>query len=82
MVAEWKRKERGSLPGVIEWAVIIYVVSLIWHEVKSLFSEGLMDYIADLWNIVDCAANSAFMMWIVLRFYSIFIVRRDAAMGL
>lgn len=82
MVAEWKRKERGSLPGIIEWAVIVYVISLIWHEVKSLFNEGLMEYLMDLWNIVDCAANSAFMMWIALRFYSVYIVRRDAALGL
>lgn len=82
MVAEWKRKERGSLPGVIEWAVIVYVFALIWHELKSLINDGLMEYLTDLWNIVDCAANSAFMMWITLRFYSIYIVRRDAAMGL
>lgn len=81
-MAEWKRKERGSLPGFIEWAVIVYVVSLIWHEVKSLFTDGLMEYIQDLWNIVDCAANSAFLMWIVFRFFSVYVVRRDAALGL
>ncbi|XP_063706118.1 transient receptor potential protein [Culicoides brevitarsis] len=82
MAAEWKRKERGSLPGFIEWAVIIYVVSLCWHEIKSLFTEGLIEYINDLWNIVDCAANSAFMLWIFLRFYSIFTVYHDYQLGM
>lgn len=82
MAAEWKRKERGSLPGFIEWAVIVYVVSLCWHEIKSLFTEGLIEYINDLWNIVDCAANSAFMLWILLRFYSIFTVYHDYQMGM
>ncbi|ENN83024.1 hypothetical protein YQE_00613, partial [Dendroctonus ponderosae] len=39
MVKEWKRKERGALFGLAEYGVIIYVISLIWAEVRSLFME-------------------------------------------
>ncbi|CAH1159813.1 unnamed protein product, partial [Phaedon cochleariae] len=41
MVQEWKRKERGTLFGIAECGVIIYVISLIWAEIKSLWSDGL-----------------------------------------
>jgi len=27
ILEEWKRRERGSLPGIVEFAVIIYVFS-------------------------------------------------------
>ncbi|KAL9695258.1 hypothetical protein quinque_014543 [Culex quinquefasciatus] len=82
IVREWKRKERGSLPGLCECFVILYVVGLIWHEIKSLWNDGLLEYVSDLWNIVDFISNSFYIGWISLRFTSWFTVWRDANMGL
>ena len=30
MLADWKRRERGSLPGIVESGVTIYVISKIF----------------------------------------------------
>ncbi|XP_053682649.1 transient receptor potential protein [Sabethes cyaneus] len=82
ILKEWKRKERGSLPGLFECMVILYIISLIWHEIKSLWHDGLMEYISDLWNIVDFISNSFYIAWISLRFTSWYTVWRDANRGL
>lgn len=74
IVKEWNRKERGALPGFAECGVILYVISLIWAEVKSLWDGGLMEYISDLWNIVDFVTNMFYVMWLFLRFSAIYIV--------
>lgn len=63
--------------------MIVYLISgLVWGEMRSLFADGLMDYISDLWNIVDFISNSFYVAWISLRFTSWFVVQRDAARGL
>lgn len=31
---------------------MIYIVGLVWGELRSLYAEGLLDYVSDLWNIV------------------------------
>ncbi|XP_022912799.2 transient receptor potential protein [Onthophagus taurus] len=81
IVKEWNRKERGALPGFAECGVILYVISLIWAEVKSLWDGGLMEYISDLWNIVDFVTNMFYVMWLFLRFSAIYIVWREGSEG-
>ncbi|XP_029707895.2 transient receptor potential protein-like [Aedes albopictus] len=82
ILKEWKRKERGSLPGLAECLVILYIISLIWHEIKSLWNDGLLEYVTDLWNIVDFISNSFYIAWISLRFTSWYTVWRDSRAGL
>ncbi|XP_068623201.1 transient receptor potential protein [Battus philenor] len=82
LVAYWKAHERGALPGLIEFTVIIYIASLIWAEIRSLWSGGLMEYVSDLWNIVDFITNMFYIAWISLRFSSWYIVQRDYRAGL
>ncbi|VVD01668.1 unnamed protein product, partial [Leptidea sinapis] len=67
LVEYWKAHERGSLPGLIEFCVIVYIASLIWGEIRSLWSGGLVEYISDLWNIVDFITNMFYISWIILR---------------
>lgn len=50
LLEEWKKHERGALPGIAEAACMIYIVSLIWGELRSLYADGLIEYISDLWN--------------------------------
>ncbi|XP_046395516.1 transient receptor potential protein-like [Ischnura elegans] len=77
VLEDWKRRERGSLPGLVEWAVMSYVFSLIWSEVVTLWEDGLLEYIADLWNIVDWITNIFYTIWIMLRAVSWFIALRE-----
>ncbi|XP_050543563.1 transient receptor potential protein isoform X2 [Daktulosphaira vitifoliae] len=81
ILEEMTRKERGSIPGPIESGIILYIISLIWREAHSLYSEGLTEYISDLWNIVDFITNVFYVLWISLRFSSWFIVQREFRQG-
>ncbi|CAG9767035.1 unnamed protein product [Ceutorhynchus assimilis] len=81
LVKEWKRKERGALFGLAECGVIIYVISLIWAELCSLWSDGIMEYISDLWNIVDFITNVFYVIWLFLRLTSCFVCWRDEQIG-
>ncbi|XP_063366128.1 transient receptor potential protein [Cydia amplana] len=82
LVEYWKEHERGALPGLIEFTVIIYIASLIWAELRSLWTGGIMEYISDLWNIVDFITNMFYIAWISLRVSSWYIVQRDYKNGL
>ncbi|GLH08835.1 Transient receptor potential protein [Gryllus bimaculatus] len=82
LLEEWHRKERGSLPGPVEFCVMGYILSLMWCEIRALWKDGLLEYITDLWNIVDFITNCFYMIWICLRLTSWYIVQREAASGL
>nr|CAB02410.1 Trp protein [Calliphora vicina] len=77
MLDDWRKHERGSLPGPIELGIITYISSLVLGELKSLYSDGLFDYIMDLWNIVDFISNMFYVTWILCRATAWIIVHRD-----
>ncbi|XP_037708978.1 transient receptor potential protein [Drosophila subpulchrella] len=77
MLEDWRKHERGSLPGPIELAIIMYIMALIFEELKSLYSDGLFEYIMDLWNIVDYISNMFYVTWILCRATAWVIVHRD-----
>ncbi|XP_044730932.1 transient receptor potential protein [Chrysoperla carnea] len=81
IVEDWKRKERGAGPGFAECGVILYMISLIWGEIRALWTGGIAEYMEDLWNIVDCMTNFFYVAWLVLRIYSYYTVQMDDAMG-
>lgn len=54
---------------------IRFSAGLVFGEMQSLYNDGLMDYIADLWNIVDIISNMFYVTWIGLRFTSFFLVQ-------
>ncbi|CAK9815628.1 Transient receptor potential protein [Anthophora quadrimaculata] len=77
ILAGWKRRERGCIPGFVESGVIIYVISLVTGEMRSLWSDGLLEYISDLWNIVDFIQNMFYVIWVTLRLTAWIIVQRE-----
>ncbi|XP_017849175.1 transient receptor potential protein [Drosophila busckii] len=77
MLEDWRKHERGSLPGPIELAIIMYIAALIFEELKTLYADGLFEYIMDLWNIVDYISNMFYVTWILCRATSWIIVHRD-----
>ncbi|KAJ9594804.1 hypothetical protein L9F63_013896, partial [Diploptera punctata] len=72
---DWMRRERGSLPGPIEYCIIFYVI------IRALWTDGLLEYVGDLWNIVDFITNCFYLIWISLRFTSWYIVQREYWQG-
>ncbi|XP_011298653.1 transient receptor potential protein isoform X2 [Fopius arisanus] len=73
----WKRHERGCIPGFVESGVMIYVISLIIGEIRSLWSDGMLEYVSDLWNIVDFIQNMFYVIWITLRMTAWYTVQRE-----
>lgn len=55
--------------------IMLYVFGYVWAEIHSLWSDGLLEYLSDLWNLVDFASNSFFLAWIFLRAVAWFIVQ-------
>ena len=40
---------------------------LMWCEVKQLWDVGLMEYVHDMWNILDFLTNALYLATITLR---------------
>ena len=40
---------------------------MVVGEIRSLWSDGLLEYVSDLWNIVDFIQNMFYVIWIMLR---------------
>lgn len=62
-----QKEARGALPSFVEFLVIIYIQGFIWGEMKSLWNSGLLEYIKDLWNIIDYITNFFYVNWILMR---------------
>ena len=62
-----KKEARGAPPNFVECLVIIYIIGFIVAEIKSLWSDGLAEYVRDLWNIIDYIINFFFVNWMLLR---------------
>ena len=41
---------------------------------RSLYTDGLAEYLSDLWNILDFCANLGYMTWITLRLNAFYVV--------
>ncbi|XP_012062424.1 PREDICTED: transient receptor potential protein-like [Atta cephalotes] len=82
ILANWKKRERGCIPGFVETGVVIYVISLIIGEIKALWTDGLIEYMSDLWNIVDFIQNTFYVIWISMRITAWWIVQREYWDGL
>ncbi|CAF5164051.1 unnamed protein product, partial [Rotaria magnacalcarata] len=46
---------------------MFYVAGFIWAEIKQLYQEGLHQYMADTWNLLDWVTNCLYLATIVLR---------------
>lgn len=69
---KWKEIpiKRGESPTIIEWIIVVYVIGLIWSEVKQLWTAGFQEYITDMWNIIDFVTNSLYVATLALRLVS------------
>ncbi|XP_040567143.1 transient receptor potential protein isoform X1 [Lepeophtheirus salmonis] len=75
--ADWIKHERGSLPSIIELAIIGYIQGLVWQSLKVLWKKGLLDFCLDLWNLADVFSYGSFMGWIGMRSLAFLLVQRE-----
>ncbi|KAK6021437.1 hypothetical protein OSTOST_12890 [Ostertagia ostertagi] len=72
------RKEgRGPSPTPVEMAITIWVLGLIWVEIKQLWDCGLHDYCHNLWNILDFITNSLYLSTLALRTVAYYQVNQE-----
>lgn len=71
-IEKWKEIpiKRGESPTTVEWIIVVYVIGLIWSEVKQLWTAGFQEYITDMWNIIDFVTNSLYVATLALRVVS------------
>ncbi|CAF2578783.1 unnamed protein product [Rotaria sp. Silwood2] len=66
-IEEESNERRGPPPNPVEIAIMFYVAGFIWAEIKQLYQEGLHQYMADTWNLLDWVTNCLYVATIVLR---------------
>ncbi|CAG9767036.1 unnamed protein product [Ceutorhynchus assimilis] len=66
-VLEKYQKQRGNSPTFLEYAVLLYVIGFILEETQEMFTEGINEYLRDLWNFIDFTRNLFYALTFVLR---------------
>ncbi|CAF0722199.1 unnamed protein product [Adineta ricciae] len=70
-------ERRGPPPNPVEIAIMFYVAGFIWAEIKQLYQEGIHQYMADTWNLLDWVTNCLYVATIVLRVMAFIKVNRE-----
>ncbi|CAI5444589.1 unnamed protein product [Caenorhabditis angaria] len=75
---EFRKETRGPPPTIIECAILLWVLGLIWVEIKQLWESGLFNYCRNLWNILDFITNSLYLCTFALRVVSYYQVEKES----
>nr|CAD2157864.1 unnamed protein product [Meloidogyne enterolobii] len=59
--------DRGPPPTAIEWLVFIWIVGMLWSEMKQLWQERLNKYVHQWWNWLDFAMLCLYLCTISIR---------------
>lgn len=70
---------RGSPATIVELMILGYVIGLIWSEIKQIWMQGALEYIHDMWNIMDFVTNSLYLATFTLRLLAWLQVRKEKA---
>ncbi|XP_037569547.1 LOW QUALITY PROTEIN: transient receptor potential-gamma protein-like [Dermacentor silvarum] len=73
--------KRGASPSIVEWIILAWVIGLIWSEMKQLWDLGLIEYVGDMWNIIDFITNSLYVATVALRVIAYLQVQKEIAMN-
>nr|XP_014288104.1 transient-receptor-potential-like protein isoform X2 [Halyomorpha halys] len=58
---------RGHGPKILEVLVGFYVLGFIWEETMEIWTEGIQEYLRNLWNFIDFTRNSLYVGVFLLR---------------
>ncbi|KHN74212.1 Transient-receptor-potential-like protein [Toxocara canis] len=68
-----RASDRGPPPTTIETLVLIWVIGMLWSEVKQLWEEGFKKYIYQWWNWLDFIMMCLYLCTISIRVSAYFI---------
>ncbi|XP_077985404.1 short transient receptor potential channel 4-like [Glandiceps talaboti] len=60
-------QQRGPPPSYTEMIIMIWVVGMLWREMKELWNAGLLRYLQDPYNAMDSVQLSLYLCVIALR---------------
>uniref|UniRef100_A0A183BRW5 ANK_REP_REGION domain-containing protein n=1 Tax=Globodera pallida TaxID=36090 RepID=A0A183BRW5_GLOPA len=64
---ETRAADRGPTPTLIEWLVFIWVLGMLWSEIKQMWLEGFTKYIHQWWNWLDFVMVCLYLCTISIR---------------
>ncbi|XP_067101893.1 short transient receptor potential channel 6 [Osmerus mordax] len=59
----------------IEIVIIFWVIGMIWAECKEIWSQGLREYLSELWNLLDFGMLTIFVTSFITRFMAFWCAR-------
>ncbi|XP_046891175.1 short transient receptor potential channel 6 [Hypomesus transpacificus] len=59
----------------IEIVIIVWVIGMIWAECKEIWSQGLREYLSELWNLLDFGMLTIFVTSFITRFMAFWCAR-------
>ncbi|XP_050397743.2 short transient receptor potential channel 7 isoform X2 [Patella vulgata] len=62
-------------PEIIHLLMSVWIMGMLWQEVKQLYSSGLFNYFDSLYNYLDTAVLTVYIMSFSLRYVSIMKVK-------
>ncbi|XP_071506041.1 short transient receptor potential channel 7-like [Diadema antillarum] len=63
----------------LQWIMAIFVLGLLWGEIKQIFQEGYRNYLSSVWNWIDIAMLNLLISSLLLR--GAVSAKATAAMG-
>ncbi|XP_035682590.1 short transient receptor potential channel 4-like [Branchiostoma floridae] len=80
--ADDRPDQQGPVPNTVEWMIFVWVLGMIWGEIKQLWEAGLKEYISDQWNVMDFIMNSLYVATIALRVVSYIKFKDETLTGI
>ncbi|XP_022343320.2 short transient receptor potential channel 7-like isoform X5 [Crassostrea virginica] len=65
---------RTCRPEVIQIGLSLWIIGMLWQEIKQVFSEGLYDYFDSLYNYLDVAVLTLYLSSFTLKYVCIWKV--------
>jgi hypothetical protein len=53
----------------------VFMLGLVWSEIKQLWDVGLQEYVGDMWNVIDFVTNALYVATVALRIVAFYQVR-------
>ncbi|XP_070534325.1 short transient receptor potential channel 4-like [Ptychodera flava] len=74
---QMRNQLRGSEPYILEWILIIWVVGMVWAEIKALWQSSFREYFSDTWHWFNVVQLGLYVSWICLRIVAYIMVREE-----
>ncbi|XP_048780168.1 short transient receptor potential channel 7-like isoform X1 [Ostrea edulis] len=65
---------RTCRPELIQIGLSLWIIGMLWQEIKQVFSEGLYDYFDSLYNYLDVAVLTLYLSSFTLKYVCIWKV--------